>query len=366
MELTGTLTTQKMLDFIHHRVSAITFRLMSLMSSKSIKNTKDYEEEITEYKLIKIEHPKSRIFAKREIIYPIISELPDPRWIRVGNVTNLYMYPLVSGKACDVDECQITFDEMYMFKKGELITWDRSFVVYNKKTKCIMTIKRFPELLKVGLSVKNNYITLETDKMPTLSVKLENIENNESVKCSYSCCKMYDVFPTFTCVDCGDEVAKWLCRFLDDKSSELRLGYSMSFVNPSRMYWQSWNGHESLFIGNLWNGHNLGPFINILPLETSSTNQISRKKKPDTFEIEDQYGMVYPTITISASKQHLERKWEWIKIGDLIVKVTQPAIIKGSNRTFDENALLYGLGVNSKLYEAGYVKKNDDIYIHFP
>lgn len=58
-------------------------------------------------------------------------------------------------------------------------------------------------------------------------------------------------------------------------------------------------------------------------------SQHPRKKKPELFEIKDENCMVYPTITISASNQHLERKWEWIKIGDLTIKIGKSAIVKG-------------------------------------
>lgn len=64
-----------------------------------------------------------------------------------------------------------------------------------------------------------------------------------------------------------------------------------------------------------------------------STNQISQeaklRKKAEMLEIHDSYGMIYPIINISVSNQYLERKWEWIKIGDVTIKVSKPAIIKG-------------------------------------
>lgn len=69
--------------------------------------------------------PENGVFTRRKTNYPLVRELPEPRWIKIGTVTNIHMYPIVTGKACDADECQITFDDVYMFKKGELIIWDR-------------------------------------------------------------------------------------------------------------------------------------------------------------------------------------------------------------------------------------------------
>lgn len=54
-----------------------------------------------------------------------ISEFPTSTWLKIGKVVNLFMYPLLMGKECPVDECELTFDDMYMYRKDQLVTWDR-------------------------------------------------------------------------------------------------------------------------------------------------------------------------------------------------------------------------------------------------
>lgn len=69
--------------------------------------------------------PGREVSLKREHNVLVIPQLPAPKWVKIGKVTSLRAYPLVSGKEYPVDECEVRFDEMYMFENGIQMRWDR-------------------------------------------------------------------------------------------------------------------------------------------------------------------------------------------------------------------------------------------------
>lgn len=54
-----------------------------------------------------------------------IPELPDPKWRKVGQIQELYMYPLKSGRGKDVTECDFTEYGISIENEGRFILRDR-------------------------------------------------------------------------------------------------------------------------------------------------------------------------------------------------------------------------------------------------
>ncbi|XP_032679068.1 mitochondrial amidoxime-reducing component 1-like isoform X2 [Odontomachus brunneus] len=348
--------------FIQYTLLAIACGMTSLMFSVILQNRRQKMKKIRQNKLpivpSKLEDSAEYISLNRKRNYLTISQLPAPRWVKVGKVTNLYAYPLVSGKPCVVDECQVKYEGMYMFKNGQLINWDRAFVVYNIESKCIITSNNFPTLHEVDLMIENNYIILQAAQMPTLSIKLRD---NEIVECTYWCCEKIQPFPKIVCTDCGDDVAQWLSRFLWGKDSGLRLGHAINAVGCMGIYWQLVLRNCILYQRVRRNKHSLKPFIDILhsilisPTSYNNTYEMLRLFEPDE--------MICPNVVILISNLYTAEKWEWIKIGGIIIKNTQPFV--ELRKSSMDNKLL-GLGVNCELYLLGRVKLGDNVYLHIP
>ena len=54
-----------------------------------------------------------------------IAELPDPKWEKVGQIQELYMYPLKSGRGKNVRECDFTEYGMKLDDAGKFTLRDR-------------------------------------------------------------------------------------------------------------------------------------------------------------------------------------------------------------------------------------------------
>ncbi|EFN82963.1 hypothetical protein EAI_05365 [Harpegnathos saltator] len=287
-------------------------------------------------------------------IYDVLNtlELSNLIWVKVGKVSNMYIYPLAAGKQHVTDECYITSWNINMFKEGQLIKGDRSFVVYNKKTKCMVTTNNFPALREISLWLEDIYAILQATGMPTLRFVLKS---RGFFHCIYSRCNEFQIYPKLICTDCGDEAAEWLCkyveiskiycrstsdiictldtcegiyRFLYCKNSDLRLGYSLNRVNCIRTYWQPWIGDDMLCLGVMSDEHSLGPFISVLNSE--NTPQVPREDLSEALEIYDPLDMICPTIVIFAHNMYTDKIWKWIKIGDVIIKNSKSIIVQSS------------------------------------
>lgn len=89
-----------------------------------------------------------KIISLKEIRnYQNIPELKTPRWVKIGKVASLHIYPLISGKAYAVDECYMTSQEIKMYKKGRLIKWDR--LVQNSS---ICFLNKLPAIVRAIIS----------------------------------------------------------------------------------------------------------------------------------------------------------------------------------------------------------------------
>lgn len=59
-----------------------------------------------------------------------IPELPDPKWVKTGQVQELYVYPLKSGRGKDVKECNFTEYGISIEQDGRFTLRDRWSTIY--------------------------------------------------------------------------------------------------------------------------------------------------------------------------------------------------------------------------------------------
>ncbi|XP_011141812.1 uncharacterized protein LOC105184616 [Harpegnathos saltator] len=295
----------------------------------------------------------------------VVSQLPEMRWVKVGEVVNLQIYPLISGKAYAVDECHmfkgIFFKGMKMFKEGKIIDWDRSFLIYDMTTNHIITTGNFPELHELDVLIKKNKIILQAGGMPPIHVRLIQ---SKLVECTFWCDEVLEKPGKIVCIDCGDKAAKWLSSFLCGLNTGVRLGYAVDAVREMGISWQYWLRDCILHQRVKCNRNYLGPFASVLHsvvLSSLSYDEISRKLK--------EYNpnqMICPNIIVSASNLYADKVWEWIKIGDVIINNTQPLVVWPKEGEQSEVIRLFGLGINCQVYLPGCVKLNDNVYLHIP
>ncbi|XP_032679100.1 uncharacterized protein LOC116847811 isoform X2 [Odontomachus brunneus] len=353
----------------HKFIAMITSLYLTILTSfvtikSKQKRRKGWKENIKENES-KIAYPKITSSEQRREHQDIV-ELKIPRWVKIGKVASLHVYPLISGKAYVVDECHMTSEKIKMYKKGKLIKWDRSFVVYDVINKYIITTGNFPQLNKVCVSVNKNDIILETIGMPTICVKFKN---RKIIRCNFWSNKELQLLAKITCIDCGDEAARWLSSFLCGLNVGLRLGYSIDAALIMNIYWQHWLRNCILHQKAESHTFSLNPFVNVLHSIMISSESYDDMSK--TLNIYKPNEMICPNIIISASNLYKEKVWEWIKIGNVIIKNIQPLVVWPRRIIKNEvcelqKMRLFGFGVNCKVYLPGCIKLDDDVYLHIP
>ncbi|XP_054836305.1 mitochondrial amidoxime reducing component 2-like [Eublepharis macularius] len=133
---------------------------------------------------------------------------PGRRLVRVGTVSELFIYPVKSCRGVSVQRAEVT--ELGL-RKGDLR--DRCWTVI-KEDGCILSAKQKPRLVLVSVSYESGYLTLSAPGMKTLSIPVKLPVTNSICNCSH-----FGVHAEGR--DCGDEAAQWITTFLNSKPYRL-------------------------------------------------------------------------------------------------------------------------------------------------
>jgi len=140
---------------------------------------------------------------------------PPKSWKAVGKVTELFCFPI---KSCGVVRLN-SMDCGTLGPESALLR-DRSFIILNGSTKKVITARQQPKLLKIHPTVEGSKLILNAPDMPTISVDIDDIKNNnQKGRIEY-----YDW--TYDYLDAGEDISQWLSRFiLGNHEGNLRLGF---------------------------------------------------------------------------------------------------------------------------------------------
>jgi len=143
---------------------------------------------------------------------------PD-KWIRVGTVKKLILYPVKSCKGVEVDEAKTT----QIGLKGSNYLRDRVFMIVNSSSTC-QTQRQMPHMTLIHTALNGNQLTLNAPNMPHITIDIpENVPELRR-----KCRIFYDHVAEV--LDCGDDMAEWLSKYLETPG--LRLYYH--FLNKTQ------------------------------------------------------------------------------------------------------------------------------------
>lgn len=312
-----------------------------------------------------------------------INELPDPKWKKVGQIQELYMYPLKSGRGKSVSECDFTEWGISFEDAGKFKLRDRMFLVYNEETGRFQTGRQYPTLILVSLSaVDETKVKLEAVGMPSVIFQVpRNTEDaSEAVQCT-----MWWGEP-LKCIDCGTESAEWLSRFLTGTTSGLRLGYTM--MDKRNVFAEPWKKFTKVYqtLRNEDTGL-FSDFASYMLMTTRSMEQLNEKLERPVPSLQFR-----PNILVSTQQPFEEDQWEWIKIGErVVIRNVKPCMrckLVGVNpengvmdkkeplntlksfreQTDPERISLEGkapaMGIYCGLYVPGSVKIGDEVFVN--
>lgn len=315
-----------------------------------------------------------------------IEELPEPKWIKIGEIKELFYYPLKSGRGKNLNNCEFTNFGIAVNDNDKLTLKDRMFLVYNEENGKFITGRNHPTLILVSLSaVDSKSVKLEAVGMKSLTFELlpEYKKINDNIECSMWWGEKVK------CIDCGDAPAEWISKFLTGTDSGLRIGLA-----PSQRYRDLSNGPWQRFtkVYHTLRNEDTGYFSDLtsyMLMSESSLNELNNRLENPTLSL--QYR---PNIVVSGSQAFDEDNWEWIKIGDdVVIRNVKPCprckMIKINPETADVNqkepfetlqsfrsqtdknkiqvdGKAPVLGIYCGLYSPGNVKIGDNVFIHLP
>ncbi|ODM96337.1 Mitochondrial amidoxime-reducing component 1 [Orchesella cincta] len=132
------------------------------------------------------------------------SNVAPQKWIRVGAVCELILYPIKSCKGVSVHEAHCTKIGL----KASKYLRDRIFMVVNDRN-AFQTQRQIPKMALINVTINENRIILTSPGFDSLVF----IPPEDKPELRRSCRVFEDRIAE--ALDCGDEVANWLSKFLE-------------------------------------------------------------------------------------------------------------------------------------------------------
>ncbi|PSN39537.1 Mitochondrial amidoxime reducing component 2 [Blattella germanica] len=287
------------------------------------------------------------------------------KWKKVGEVSELIMYPLKSGrgeqlKEADCTELGLKTTEDSPNEIRHLR--DRTFIIYNPEAGTFITCRQFTSLLLVRItSAGENAVTFTAPGMTPLKLKLP--EPNSKIN------KFSMWFgEELKALDCGDEAANWICKYLKKEGDPMRVGFHKPEIydtrrNTDKPPWIKFKKYYKRLRSDY-----TGAFADLasyMLLSESSLNDLKTRLPEHLQNIPAQ--QFRPNIVVRGSNPYEEDKWDWIKFGDSIVmqgfkpctrfrQVTDPGA-----KELEGDAPVMGLYMG--LHTTGRLKVGDPVYI---
>ncbi|XP_059617977.1 mitochondrial amidoxime reducing component 2-like [Phlebotomus argentipes] len=290
-------------------------------------------------------------------------ESPPRRWIRVGELTDLMIYPIKSCAGISVKTIQCS---VLGLKEREHMR-DRVFMITSLEGQGI-TARSHPKIVKIQPNFIADRMILSAPGQEDIVIdllKLNRRERGKSVVWG----------ETVTTIDCGDDVAAWISKFLLNDDTGFRLVYYPDDF-PTRDAWSKKKDKRELetHAGAL---HDVTSYMlmnqaSIDDLNTKLTERVTSRQ-------------FRPNFLVKGPNAYLEDKWEWIKIGNVIFRNImlcgrcilvninpetgtrnpdfEPLKTLKSYRVTSENVKDPILGIHLGIHTSGTILLGDPVYI---
>nr|XP_012232102.1 PREDICTED: mitochondrial amidoxime-reducing component 1 [Linepithema humile] len=225
---------------------------------------------------------------------------PPSTWRKVGEVSDLVAYPIKSLGPIRLNSMEAT---ILGLKSGWMR--DRSLLVIDLEGR-FLTARQIPSMVQVSPSFSNSVLTLSAPGMMSVSVNLAELRGKNFQVAVWG--------QAVSARDCGEEIARWLSRFLLHEDTGLRLVY-YPLDRPTRPI----RSKDKIFpLEESDTGAYTDATSYSLVTEASVADLNSRLDETISSQ---QFRM---NIVVKGSTPYEEEKWDWIKIGNLIFKNVKP------------------------------------------
>ncbi|KAL1509050.1 hypothetical protein ABEB36_003851 [Hypothenemus hampei] len=300
-------------------------------------------------------------------------------WEEVGHLTKLNLFPLKSGHRIELKKAQCTEFGLRQTEDDESIYQlrDRCLVVYSETDNEFRTARTYPKMVLIDVSVHDDqHLAVDAPTMRTLYVKIPNKSDSKE-----SFIRLHQGEEIYA-IDCGDEAASWFSRYILQKDSGLRLG----FHDASRKR-DIRKTHKTLldYYTHLSNS-STGLYADlsaVLLVNHASVRDLNKRIGNSSVTVDN----FRPNVVIDGSKlkPYAEDEWDWIKIGDVVLKnvkectrcIMTTVNPENATRSSDREPLktletyrmsngpnrLPTMGINCEVKMGGVIKLGDPVYV---
>lgn len=224
------------------------------------------------------------------------------KWRKIGELSDIIVCPIKSLGAVRMTEMECT---LLGLKSGWLR--DRTLVVIDLEGR-FLTARQFPKMVNILPEYSGSVLTLRAPGMMSISIDLAQVRGK-----TFRIAVWGQAVPGR---DCGEEVARWLSRFLLQEDTGLRLVY-YPLDRPVR---EVRKRNENFFPLRSSKDNGAYPDETSYSLinEASLTDLNSRLDEPvSTMNFRMNF-------TVKGATAFEEDKWDWVKIGDVIFRNVRP------------------------------------------
>ncbi|KAK7868902.1 hypothetical protein R5R35_014214 [Gryllus longicercus] len=232
------------------------------------------------------------------------------KWRRVGELAELRIYPLKSGAALTLKEAECTDIGVRTTGDEAVKLRDRFFIVINEAG-VMKTCRQHPKLFFIKVaSGEAGTVIFRAPDMKDLTVR---IPSGTPERKNYF--EMWKEEKSES-VDCGDEAAEWMHKFLNLKEDDkVRLGYHQEDVIPRRdCDKKPWSLFRKQY--NRLMRYDTGAFSDMAPYLLINEASVSdmNSRIPSGKQVAPSW--FRPNFVVRGASPLAEDDWNYIKIGD--------------------------------------------------
>lgn len=294
--------------------------------------------------------------------YHHLKNSPPKKWRRVGELSDLVYYPIKSCGPIRVNQLECT--QLGLNDNG---LRDRTFMIITPERQFI-TARAHPKVVQIQPRFEGGKMILSAPSMPDITVDYQAIKKNNAMQAVV----WGEAVDT---LDCGDELEKWLSKFILGKDMGLRLVFYFNTAPTrgvrakNRIFSSTKNDTGAL--------HDATSFM--LMNEKSLEDLNSKLETPVTV---DQFRA---NFFVKGPAAFEEDNWKWVRIGNVVMNYCQPCTrciftnidpttaerhpdgqplkTLKAYRKFEETGESPVMGVHLGVKVPGFVKLGDPVYV---
>ncbi|VEN40221.1 unnamed protein product [Callosobruchus maculatus] len=233
-------------------------------------------------------------------------------WEEAGTLKEIDLYPLKSGHRIELNKVDVTevgLKQAPEDQKG-LVLRDRFLIVYSDKENEFRTARTYPKMVLIEVAAHDaDHVSLDAPTMRTLYVQVPPQKPYKEVKVTVHSGEAVNG------IDCGDEAALWLSRYLLEKDSGLRLAYNdcskRRDMTKSQSKLMQYYKYLTNFSGGVY--HDL---TSIMLMNKASVQDLNKRMNNYQITVKN----FRPNFLVEGPPPYDEDNWEWVKIGNVVFR----------------------------------------------